>query len=171
MEHRAKGRCACQNSRYWLGEKVMWHPLVDVVGFAQVGTYTLKVRFDDGAEQTIHFEPGALRPGVRPATRPGAVRLVRLDPECATAPGRTAPSSTRGHCMNGRRWWSMNCTSVRKLGLNACPSPRQERLQPVYPIAVKHLSLGTASPGARLDFPQYNSTARDGSSASGIVSP
>ena len=35
----------------------MWHPLVDVVEYAQVGTYRLHVRFDDGDEQTIDFEP------------------------------------------------------------------------------------------------------------------
>ena len=35
----------------------MSHPLYDVVGFEQIDTYTLRVRFDDQTEQIIDFEP------------------------------------------------------------------------------------------------------------------
>ena len=59
----------------------MWHPLVDVVGFAQVGTYTLKVRFDDGAEQTLEFKPVPYGALFGPLRGLALFALVRLDPE------------------------------------------------------------------------------------------
>jgi hypothetical protein len=59
----------------------MWHPLVDVVRFTQVGTYTLKVRFEDGAEQTINFEPVLYGEVFGPLRDPALFALVRLDPE------------------------------------------------------------------------------------------
>lgn len=59
----------------------MWHPLVDVVKFAQVGTYTLKVHFDDGAAQTIDFEPVLYGEVFGPLRNPALFALVRLDPE------------------------------------------------------------------------------------------
>ncbi len=59
----------------------MWHPLVDVVRSTQVGTYTLKVRFDDGAEQTINFEPVLYGEVFGPLRDPALFALVRLDPE------------------------------------------------------------------------------------------
>ena len=59
----------------------MWHPLVDVVKFTQVGTYTLIVRFDDGAEQRINFEPVLYGEVFGPLRDPALFALVRLDPE------------------------------------------------------------------------------------------
>lgn len=59
----------------------MWHPLVDVVGFTQVGTYRLSVRFDDGAEQTVDFEPVLAGEVFGPLRNPALFAQVRLDPE------------------------------------------------------------------------------------------
>ncbi len=59
----------------------MWHPLVDVVKFTQVGTYTLIVRFDDGAEQRINFEPMLYGEVFGPLRDQALFALARLDPE------------------------------------------------------------------------------------------
>lgn len=56
-------------------------PLRFVTGFEQVGTYVLRVAFDDGTEQTIDFQP-VLRGRVLGTLRdPEVFRAVRLDPE------------------------------------------------------------------------------------------
>lgn len=60
---------------------MMWHPLVDVVEFTQVGTYRLRVRFDDGAEQTIDFEPVLAGEVFGPLRNPAIFAQLRLDPE------------------------------------------------------------------------------------------
>jgi hypothetical protein len=59
----------------------MWHPLVDVVGFVQVGTYVLLVRFDDGWKQTVVFEPVLYGEVFGPLRDPAVFAQVRLDPE------------------------------------------------------------------------------------------
>ena len=59
----------------------MWHPLVDVVEYAQVGTYRLQVCFDDGDEQTIDFEPVLYGEVFGPLRDPTVFAQVRLDPE------------------------------------------------------------------------------------------
>lgn len=59
----------------------MWHPLVDVVGFVQVGIYMLLVRFDDGWEQTVDFEPVLYGEVFGPLRDPDVFAQVRLDPE------------------------------------------------------------------------------------------
>ena len=60
---------------------MMWHPLVDVVEFTQVGTYRLCIRFDDGAEQTVDFEPVLAGEVFGPLRDPAVFAQVRLDPE------------------------------------------------------------------------------------------
>ena len=60
---------------------MMWHPLVDVVDFTQVGTYRLCIRFDDGAEQTIDFEPVLAGEVFGPLHDPAVFAQVRLGPE------------------------------------------------------------------------------------------
>ncbi len=59
----------------------MDHPLYDVIGFEIVGTYKLKIQFDDSHQQIVDFEPilygeifGRLRD-------PALFRQVRLDAE------------------------------------------------------------------------------------------
>ena len=59
----------------------MWHPLVDVVEFTQVGTYWLRIRFDDGVEQTIDFEPVLAGEVFGLLRNPAVFAQVRLDPE------------------------------------------------------------------------------------------
>lgn len=59
----------------------MWHPLVEVVEFTQVGTYRLRVRFDDGAEQTIGFEPVLAGAVFGPLRDSALFAQVQLDPE------------------------------------------------------------------------------------------
>lgn len=59
----------------------MWHPLVDVVEFTQVGTYRLRVRFDDGVEQTIDFEPVLAGDVFGRLRDPAVFAQVRIDPE------------------------------------------------------------------------------------------
>ncbi|HEX6851103.1 MAG TPA: DUF4160 domain-containing protein [Candidatus Polarisedimenticolaceae bacterium] len=59
-------------------------PLRFVTGFEQVGTYVLRVAFDDGTEQTIDFQP-VLRGRVFGALRdPEMSRRVRIDPAFRT---------------------------------------------------------------------------------------
>ena len=59
----------------------MWQPLVDVIGFVQVDTYVLQVRFDDGREQTVDFEPVLYGEVFGPLRAPAVFAQVRLDPE------------------------------------------------------------------------------------------
>lgn len=62
----------------------MNHEIHRVVDFEQVGTFTLRVEFDDGAERVIDFEP-VLQGGIFAALRdPEIFAQVRLDPEAAT---------------------------------------------------------------------------------------
>lgn len=60
------------------------HRIVRVVGFEAVGPFTLRLRFDDGAERTVDFGPvlegeifGALRD-------PGLFARATIDPEVHT---------------------------------------------------------------------------------------
>jgi hypothetical protein len=60
------------------------HPIFRVRAFDLVGSYSLRVTFDDGTVQVIDFEPvlrGAL---YGPLRDPEIFRAVRIDPEAYT---------------------------------------------------------------------------------------
>lgn len=61
--------------------KMMWRPLVDVVEFTQVGTFRFCIRFDDGAEQTVDFEPVLAGEVFGPLRGLAVFAQVQLDPE------------------------------------------------------------------------------------------
>ena len=62
----------------------MEHPIYRVESFDIVSTYTLKIRFDDGTEQTIDFQPVLAGELYGPLTDLTLFNLVRLDPEVKT---------------------------------------------------------------------------------------
>ncbi len=62
----------------------MSHPIFRITGFTIVSWYTLSVQFDDGASQTINFEPvlaGELYGPLRDLT---VFNAVKIDPEVHT---------------------------------------------------------------------------------------
>ncbi len=60
------------------------HPLVHVTSFEQLGPFTLHIRFDDGAEQTIDFEQVLFGQMFEPLRDPEYFSQVRIDPEFQT---------------------------------------------------------------------------------------
>lgn len=60
------------------------YELYDVTGFEIVGEYTLRVEFDDGAEQIIDFEPILLGPIFGPLRNPELFNQVKLDADLGT---------------------------------------------------------------------------------------
>lgn len=62
----------------------MDHLLVKVTDFAVAGDYTLRVRFDDGSEQVIDFEPVLHGYYYSPLRDLEEFNQVRLDPEIHT---------------------------------------------------------------------------------------
>jgi len=58
--------------------------LYDVTNFEIVADYTLRVRFDDGTEQTINFEPVLLGPMFGPLRDLTLFNQVRLETELGT---------------------------------------------------------------------------------------
>ncbi len=60
------------------------HPIVAVTGFQQVGSYTLRVEFDDGAKQTIDFQPVLHGNLYGPLQDPELFAQVRVDPDFPT---------------------------------------------------------------------------------------
>ena len=62
----------------------MNHPIYRVRGFELVDDYVLRVAFDDGAAQTIDFEPILAGKLFGPLRDPALFRQVRLDPEVHT---------------------------------------------------------------------------------------
>lgn len=62
----------------------MSHPLYDVVDFEIVGTYTLRVAFDDDSEQIINFEPVLRGELFGPLRDPDLFDQVHLDEEVNT---------------------------------------------------------------------------------------
>ncbi len=56
----------------------------DVTDFVFVKDYVLNVRFDDGVERTIDFEPILLSPRFGPLRDPGLFRQVRVDADLGT---------------------------------------------------------------------------------------
>lgn len=62
----------------------MNHPIHRVLGFEILGSYTLRVRFEDGVEQTADFAPVLGGELLGPLRDPALFRQVRLDPEAHT---------------------------------------------------------------------------------------
>ena len=58
--------------------------LHDVTDFTFVKNYVLNVRFDDGVERTIDFEPILLGPLFGPLRDPHLFRQVRVDTDLGT---------------------------------------------------------------------------------------
>lgn len=58
--------------------------LHDVIDFAFVGDYVLRVRFDDGVERIIDFAPILLGPLFGPLHDPSLFRQVRVDRDLGT---------------------------------------------------------------------------------------
>jgi hypothetical protein len=56
----------------------------DVVDFVAVGDYVLRVRFDDGVERVIDFEPILLGPLFGPLRDPQLFRQVTVNPDLGT---------------------------------------------------------------------------------------
>jgi hypothetical protein len=62
----------------------MGHPIHRVEAFEQVGPYTLRVKFADGSEQTINFQPVLEGELYGPLRNRSVFSQVRLDPEVHT---------------------------------------------------------------------------------------
>lgn len=62
----------------------MIHPIYRVVAFDIVGPLTLRVRFDDGSEQVIDFEPILAGKLFGPVRDPAMFKQVKIDPEVHT---------------------------------------------------------------------------------------
>jgi hypothetical protein len=62
----------------------MTHPLYDVTWFERIGTYQLRVGFDDGTSQDVDFEPVLHGELYAPLRDPDFFARVALDPEAGT---------------------------------------------------------------------------------------
>jgi len=62
----------------------MCHPIYRVESFEIVSPYTLRVRFDDGTEQTIDFRPVLAGELYGPLRDLSLFNQVRIDPEVHT---------------------------------------------------------------------------------------
>ena len=62
----------------------MGHPIYRVTEFEVVGPYTLRVKFNDGISQTIHFEPVLVGEIFGPLREPSVFNAVKIDPEVHT---------------------------------------------------------------------------------------
>lgn len=62
----------------------MTHPIYRVTAFRIEGAYTLRVRFDDGSEQVINFEPVLRGELFGPLRDLVVFNRVQLDPEAHT---------------------------------------------------------------------------------------
>jgi hypothetical protein len=62
----------------------MTHPIYRVISFQIVGPYILQVRFDDGTEQEIDFQPVLGGELYRPLRDLSFFELVNIDPEVHT---------------------------------------------------------------------------------------
>jgi hypothetical protein len=62
----------------------MSHSIHRVVRFDPLGSYTLRVHFEDGTEQTIDFEPVLEGEIFAPLRDPELFRQARIDPEVQT---------------------------------------------------------------------------------------
>ena len=59
----------------------MDHPIYRIVGFEIVAPYTLRIKFDDGVERTIDFEPILTGELYGPLRDLELFNQVRIDPE------------------------------------------------------------------------------------------
>ena len=62
----------------------MIHPIYRVAAFQITGPHALRVKFDDGSEQPIHFEPMLLGKLYGPLRDLAVFNQVRIDPEVHT---------------------------------------------------------------------------------------
>jgi hypothetical protein len=62
----------------------MSHPIYRVEAFELISPYTLRVRFDDGTEQIIDFQPVLAGELYGPLREPGLFNQVEVDPEVRT---------------------------------------------------------------------------------------
>jgi hypothetical protein len=62
----------------------MSHSIHRVASFEPVGSYTLRVHFEDGTEQTIDFEPVLEGEIFAPLRDPELFHQVQIDPEVQT---------------------------------------------------------------------------------------
>jgi hypothetical protein len=62
----------------------MSHPIHRVASFELLGTYRLRVRFEDGAERTIDLEPVLFGALYGPLRDPAVFQQVKIDPEIHT---------------------------------------------------------------------------------------
>ena len=62
----------------------MTHGIYRVVSFEIVLPYTLSIRFDDGSEQTVNFEPVLTGELFGPLRDLNLFNQVRIDPEVST---------------------------------------------------------------------------------------
>ena len=62
----------------------MTHPIYRVRSFEIVSAYTLRVRFDDGVEQTVDFRPILAGKLYGPLRELEVFNRVRIDPEVET---------------------------------------------------------------------------------------
>lgn len=62
----------------------MTHGIYQVESFEIVSPYTLRIRFDDGTEQTINFEPVLRGELLGPLRDLNLFNQVRVDPEVRT---------------------------------------------------------------------------------------
>jgi hypothetical protein len=60
------------------------HGIYRIKGFERVGTYTLRLEFDDGVVRTIDFEPVLAGQIFEPLRDPNVFSQVKLDPEIHT---------------------------------------------------------------------------------------
>ena len=60
------------------------HPMHKVIGFQFVEGFILRVRFDDGTEQAIDFEPVLKGEMYGPLSNPNVFKQVTLDDEAGT---------------------------------------------------------------------------------------
>ena len=62
----------------------MEHAFYKVLRFEQLGTYTLRLTFDDGTSQVIDFEPVLRGELFGPLRDPEVFKQVRIDPDFHT---------------------------------------------------------------------------------------
>jgi hypothetical protein len=62
----------------------MKHPIYRVTGFQIVGTYKVRVQFNDDASQTIDFGPVLVGEMFGPLKEPRLFNAVKIDPEAHT---------------------------------------------------------------------------------------
>ena len=62
----------------------MDHPIYRVLSFEIVGSYTLRIVFDDGAQQIVDFEPVLAGEIYSPLRNPALFNQVKIDPEAHT---------------------------------------------------------------------------------------